>query len=188
MSNMLLSSKQLKILEGFTSSYNSKLYGRSIASKLNMNQKTVSNILNNLEKQHILKFRQEGKNKYYFLNKLSPSTKEVIKLIEINKRITLFEQNKKLSPLFLEVESRAKEIVAIFGSYANFTENEKSDLDLFVIGDIKDLSDLESLYNIKINVVKSTKDKFKLNDLFSKEIINNHIILKGTEEFIDLTW
>ncbi len=185
---MILNSKEIRILAEFTSDYDSKHYGRAIASKLNMNQKTVSNILNNLEKQHIIKFKQEGKNKYYFLNKLNTSTKEMIKLVEINKRIILFEKYKKLSSLFLELEKRTKGIILIFGSYANFTKNEKSDLDVFVIGSISELDDLKTLYNIKINVVKSTKEKFKSSELFFKEIMNNHVMLKGVEEFIDLVW
>ena len=188
MSNMILNNKELKILAEFTNSYNSKHYGRAIASKLKMNQKTVSNILNSLEKQHIIKFKHEGKNKYYFLNKLNPATKEVIKLAEINKRIILFEKHKKLNQLLLEIEDRAKGIAVIFGSYANFTNNEKSDLDVFIMGSISELSDLESMYHIKINVVKSTKDKFNSNELFLQEIMNNHILLKGVEEFISLTW
>ena len=81
MSNMLLN-KELKVLAEFTSNYNSELYGRAIASKLKMNQKTVSNVLTKLEKRHIIKFKQEGRNKYYFLNKLNPSTKEMIKLVD----------------------------------------------------------------------------------------------------------
>ena len=185
---MLLNNKELKILTEFTSDYNSKLYGSAIACKLNMNQKTVSNILNKLEKRHIIKVKQEGRNKYYFLNKLNPSTKEMIKLVEVNKRIILFEKYKKISPLFSEIEKKAKGITIIFGSYANFTKNEKSDLDVFSVGSISEVSDLETLYNIKINIVKSTKDKFKSDDLFLKEIMNNHILLKGVEEFIELTW
>jgi DNA-binding MarR family transcriptional regulator len=49
MSTMILNNKELRILTEFTSDYNSKHYGRAIASKLKMNQKTVSNILNKLE-------------------------------------------------------------------------------------------------------------------------------------------
>ena len=86
MSNMLLNKNILKILKEFSTDYNKRVYGRVIARKLKMNQKTVSNILNNLEKEHILKFSQEGKNKYYFMNKFNPSIKEVVKLIEIEKK------------------------------------------------------------------------------------------------------
>ncbi len=185
---MLLNNKELEILTEFASDYDSKQYGRAIAFKLKMNQKTVSNILNNLEKQHIIKFTQEGKNKYFFLNKINPPTKEVIKFVEINKKIKLFEKYKRLHSLFLDIEKRAKGIMAIFGSYANFTSNERSDLDLFVIGAVAKIEDLEDLYNIKINVIKSTKENFKSNDLFINEIIKNHIILKGIEDFIDMLW
>ncbi len=188
MSNMILNNKELDILKNFTSNYDNKVYGREIARKLKMNQKTVSNILNKLEKQNIIKFTQEGKNKYYFLNRLHPSVKEVIKLIEINKRIIFFEKYKNLNSLFTEIEKRGKGIIVIFGSYANFSSNENSDLDVFIVGNIENLENLESLYHIKINVVKSTKDKFKINDNFINEIMKNHIILKGVEEFIDLAW
>lgn len=187
MSNMLLN-KELKVLTEFTSDYNSELYGRAIASKLKMNQKTVSNILTKLEKQHIIKFKQEGRNKYYFLNKLNPSTKEMIKLVEVNKRITLFEKYKQLNSLFLEIEKRTKGICVLFGSFANFTKTDKSDLDVFIMGSVGELEDLENLYNIKINVVKSSIDKFKSNELFSKEVIKKHIILKGVDDFISLIW
>lgn len=185
---MLLNNKELKVLAEFTSGYDGEYYGSAIASKLKMNQKTVSNILNKLEKQHLIKFKEEGRNKYYFLNKLNPSTKEMIKLVEVNKRITFFEKYKQLNSLFSEMEKRTKGIGVIFGSFANFTKTEKSDLDLFIVGSVGETEDLETLYNIKINVVKSTKDKFKSNDLFLKEVIKNHIILKGVDDFISLIW
>ena len=78
--------------------------------------------------------------------------------------------------------------MVLFGSYANFTSNERSDLDLFLIGTITEIEDLENLYNTKINIIKLKKDKVKSNDLFINEIIKNHIILKGIEDFIDILW
>ena len=100
----------------------------------------------------------------------------------------MFEEYTKLHSLFLDIEKRAKGIIVIFGSYANFTSNERSDLDLFLIGTITETEDLENLYNIKINVIKSKKNKVKSNDLFINEIVKNHIIIKGIEEFIDMIW
>ena len=44
MSNMLLNDKEFKILNEFSSDYSKRIYGRKIAEKLGMNQKTVSNI------------------------------------------------------------------------------------------------------------------------------------------------
>jgi predicted nucleotidyltransferase len=185
---MLLNNKELEILKEFTGDYSVKNYGRKLAAKLKMNQKTVSNILNSLEKENILKFTQEGKNKYYYLNKLNPYARDIVELVEINKRISFLERNKQINNLFLEIEKRSKGIVIIFGSYASFLETKSSDIDLFVIGELEKIKDLESMYNIKINIVKSTKDKFKINEPFVKEIIQNHIIIKGIEEYIELIW
>ena len=188
MSNMILNTKSLKILGEFSSDYNKRIYGRDIAKRLKMNQKTVSNILNHLEKENILKFSFEGKNKYYHLNKFNPNIKEVIKLMEINLKISFIEKNKKIRALFGELEQRAQGILVIFGSYAKDTNTENSDLDVFIAGKISNIEDLENLYNIKINVVKSDKGKFDKKEHLIMEIIKNHILLKGVEELIDLIW
>ena len=153
-----------------------------------MNQKTVSNILNKLEKEHILKFSIEGKNKYYHLNHLNLNIKEIIKLIEINKKIKFIDRYKKLKDLFNKLELRTDGILVIFGSYANFSANEKSDLDILIIGKHKEVKDLEQLYNLRINIVKIDKKKVNNKDILIKEIIKNHIVLRGIEEFIELIW
>ncbi len=188
MSNMILNNNTLNILETFAEDYNKKVYGRDISKYLKMNQKTVSNILNKLERDHILKFNIEGKNKYYYLNKSNQNIRDIIKLIEINKKIKLMDKYNKFSGLFSKLESELEGILVIFGSYSSFSANEKSDLDVLFIGKQKELKDLEGLYNIKINVVKIDKNKFDKNDILIKEIIKNHIVLRGVEEFIELIW
>ena len=87
MSNMILNKNKVSVLEEFSKDYTMMAYGRGIAKKLKMNQKTIANTLNELEKEHILKFTQEGRNKYYYLNRLYPYIKEIIKLIETQKKI-----------------------------------------------------------------------------------------------------
>lgn len=188
MSNMLLNKNKLNVLEEFSSDYAKKIYGRNVTKKLKMNQKTVSNVLNELEKEHILKFAQEGRNKYYSLNEFYPNIREIIQLIETQRKINFLEKYKKIRDLFLKLEERSEGILVLFGSYANFSANEKSDLDVFIIGKIKDIEDLEEIYNIKINVIKSNVNQFDKNEHIIKEIIKNHITLKGVESFIELIW
>ena len=188
MSNMILNNKTLNILESFVDDYNKWIYGRDIAKKLKMNQKTVSNILNRLEKENILKFSFEGKNKYYYFNKFNQIIKEIIKLIEINRKIKFIEKHEIIKDLFDKLEERTKNVLIVFGSYASNKQIKSSDLDILVLGRIEEIKDLEQLYNIKINVIKIDKQKFNKNDTLIKEIIENHIILKGNEEFIDLIW
>ena len=183
---MLLKRTEIKILGEFTSDKNKRIYGGEIARKFKLNQKTVSNILNNLEKENILKFSKEGKNKYYFLNSLNPNIKEIIKIVEINKKLAFTQKHKKFGKLFDEIVLRVKGIVIIFGSYAQGGEKNNSDLDLLVIGEIKEITDLEDSFNLEINVVKSTKNNFIKNEPFVKEIMENHIILRGLEEFVEI--
>jgi len=63
---MLLNNKKVLILEQFILDYDTKKYGRDIAKRLKLNQKTVANMLNELEREDILKYSREGKNKYYY--------------------------------------------------------------------------------------------------------------------------
>jgi predicted nucleotidyltransferase len=185
---MLLNENKFRVLSEFSGNYSGRVYGRDISKKLRMNQKTVSNVLNELEGDHILKFTQEGKNKYYYFNQFYSYMKEIIKIIEIQRKIIFLEKYKKLKELFLKLEERSGGLLIVFGSYANFSANEKSDIDIFILGDIKDIWDLEELYNIKINIIKTNKEKFDKKEHIIKEIIKNHIILKGEESFIELIW
>jgi predicted nucleotidyltransferase len=185
---MLLNNNALKILSEFSQDYSKRIYGGQVAKKLKMNQKTVANILNSLEAENILKYNTEGKNKYYFLNKLNSQIKDILKIVELGRKNLFFEKYPQFKDLFLELEKRTNGLIAIFGSYAKFSSNENSDLDVFVIGNIKDVEDLEDKYNIKINIVRSTHERFSKSDVFIKEVLKNHIILKGIEEYIELTW
>ena len=185
---MLFNNKTLAILSEFCSDYNKRIYGRQIAKKLKMNQKTVSNILNSLEKQHILKYATEGKNKYYFLNQLNLEIQDILKIIEITRKNIFLKKYPKLRNLFKELENRGNGILIVFGSYANNTSTKDSDLDIFTTGQKIKTQDLEEKYNLEINIITSTKHKFNKQEVFIKEVIKNHIILKGVEEFIDLTW
>jgi predicted nucleotidyltransferase len=185
---MLLNKNAFKILAEFCSDYSRRIYGWQIAKKLKMNQKTVSNVLNLLEKENIIKYVTEGKNKYYFLNKLNPKILDILKIIEIERKNIFLEKNIKLQDLFLELEKRAEGVVIIFGSYANSTNNEKSDLDVFIFGKRVEIKDLEDKYNLEINIITSNREKFNKEEVFIKEIIKNHIILRGVEEFIELIW
>ena len=133
MSNMLLNKNKMKVLGEFSTDYSRRVYGRDIANRLKMNQKTVSNTLNELEKEHILKFKQEGKNKYYYLNEFYPYLKDVIQLIETQRKINFLEKYKKLKDIFVRLEERTEGMLIIFGSYANFTSTKISDLDVFLI-------------------------------------------------------
>ena len=185
---MLLNKQEKIIMNEFVKDKNNSIYGRAIAEKYNLNQKTVSNILKNFEKKDILKFKTEGKNKYYFLNINNPCLKEVLKLIEINKKIDFITKHVKFERLFKNLEQKTMGSLIVFGSYAKGIEKRNSDLDILVIGKIKEVREIEESFGLEINVIEMKKDKFNLNENFIKEVMENHIVLKGVEEFINLAW
>jgi predicted nucleotidyltransferase len=185
---MILNNTEKLILEEFSKNRSKRIYGREIADKFHMNQKTISNVLNNMERENILKFKTEGKNKYYFLNENNPHIREVIKIVELFKKISFLEKNRKLEKLFQKIEDKTKGIAIIFGSYAKGTQTPKSDMDLFILGNIGETRELEDSFGIEINVIKGQKDKFDMKEPFIREVMENHVILKGVEDFVNLTW
>jgi predicted nucleotidyltransferase len=185
---MLLNTRESKVLEEFADDFHKGIHGRALAKKTGMNQKTASNIFNRLEKENIVKYRFEGKNKVYFLNGLNPHIKEIIKIIEINRKLNFLEQNKKLVNLFKELEQSSEGTLIVFGSYASGTRTSKSDLDILLLGKSSSIENLEKTFNIEINLIKSSKNKFNKDEPFIKEVIKNHIVLKGVDEFVNLIW
>ena len=65
---MILDKTELRILEEFLGDYSVRLTGSWIAQNKNLNEKTVSNKLNNYEKQGLMKSTMQGRNKLYYLN------------------------------------------------------------------------------------------------------------------------
>ena len=100
----------------------------------------------------------------------------------------------KKSPLISKISSEieSNDIVILFGSYANKTENEKSDIDFMVIN--KDgrkslsFSKYEVLFRKKINPIFITEKEFKQmlkekEENVGKQALSNHIILNNPEKF-----
>ena len=77
---MLLDKNKYIVLKEFAHEEKG-LYGSMIAKKNTLNQKTVSNVLSFLEKENILNFKTEGKNKIYSLNKKISGNKEILEMI-----------------------------------------------------------------------------------------------------------
>jgi len=184
---MLLNKTTKAILSELAREKNTRIYGRELAKKHKLNQKTVANTLKKLEQEDILKYKVEGKNKYYFLNEFNTLIKEVIQIIEIEKKADFIKSHKSLNGLFRQIESKCKGVIVLFGSYAKGTENKESDIDLLVF-EKANLTDIEKSFGKKLNTVRTSKEKFDKNSPFVREVLKNHIILKGVEEFVNLAW
>ncbi len=178
----------LKLLSLFTKGYGRGYYIREVEKLLDVSSRTALVTLAKLEKSGVLESKTMGKIKIYSIRKTGIS-KEYFVLTEQYKKIQFLAKN----PLIKEVLEKADRLlggmIIVFGSYAKGIEKEDSDLDLFIVGDYdeKKVKEIGDKYGIRIDI-KSYPDKFfKKNiheDILLKEITENHIIIKGAENFL----
>lgn len=181
---MLLNIKKIKMAETFVLNPSIKITASQIARDKNLNQKSTALFLEELEKELILKSKMQGKNKLYCLNNENLEiVTQYLCAVEHLRTKAFYEKNTKIKLLIEKINPYINGIGIIFGSYAKNTQKEKSDLDIFIIGnhDEEEIRRISKTYNIEINI-KEQKN-FETNAL-TKEVIKNHIILKNTEEFI----
>jgi predicted nucleotidyltransferase len=121
-----------------------------------------------------------------------------IKWNEITKAyliIASFEEKKefiKKNQIIKRIEEKAKDITLIFGSYAKGKETKKSDVDIIIINKRGErnlrFSDLELLYDIKINPLFFSEKEFLLmlkdkEENVGKQALKDHILLSGFSDF-----
>jgi len=155
---------------------------RGIAKKLNESHSTVLRMLNNLKNENAIDFRNEGKNKIFFLKNNIVSRAYIMKA-ELYKLTRLLLLYPELSVVFEEVLKKTNEkLIILFGSYAKGLAKKDSDIDIYIETKKrsvkKEVEDIHSKINVKIGV-------FDVKSPLIKEIINEHVILRGFEEFYD---
>jgi predicted nucleotidyltransferase len=169
-------------LEVISSLIRNKAYLREMARKLNESHSTVLRKINALVKENVLDFRKEGKNKIFFI-KNNLKAKNYVYSAEIYKFNKLLKAHPRLGTIFEDVKKNVpRGMIILFGSYAKGSPKPNSDIDIYVETNDNDLKyklqELNSKLSIKIG-------KFDMNSLLIKEIIKNHIIIRGLEDFYE---
>lgn len=184
----MLHNKYFEIYNFFLKSYNNEYYGRELAKKLKISQKNIALTLNDLEKEGILTSITKGNTKYFSLNKRNDLFKRYIHLAEVERSINFLKKHPKIAHIF---KGKKEGIICIFGSYAKEEQRQNSDLDILLIGSKqeKEITKQAKQFNLDISIKKGSKNDFKSmlknkNPLIN-EIIENHIIITGFEEFIE---
>lgn len=159
-----------------------KSHLREIARTLNESHSTVLRKINELVKENILDYKKEGKNKIFFI-KNNLNSKNYVYSAEIYKLSSLLKRHPKLSIIFEDIKKNTpKGMIILFGSYAKGNPKQDSDIDIYIEttdNKIKNkLKELNSKISIKIG-------KFDTNSLLIKEIIKNHVIIRGIEEYYE---
>jgi len=157
-------------------------YGREIAKELGIPLTTIQRSLLELEKNNVLDVVVQGKNKVYSLKKNLMARKFVYNA-ENYKMAKLLLRYPNLGPIISDVLSKNKSsLIILFGSYAKFSANKNSDIDIYLDTlNIKEKKEAE-MVNSKVN---AKIGRFDVKSLLIKEIIINHVIIKGVERFYE---
>ena len=137
--------------------------------------------------------------KNFYPNFSSEEGKNVFSLIESEKKQEFFKKNKDLvgpfKQLLKNINSKIK-VILIFGSFAVNSQTKDSDLDiLFLIGRKISKEELKKeiersfvTFNHEISPRVDTLNNFKrnINRGVYQTIVRNHIIIKGSLDFIGL--
>ncbi|MBI4015255.1 MAG: nucleotidyltransferase domain-containing protein [Candidatus Aenigmarchaeota archaeon] len=161
-----------------------RMHLRGIAKELKVSHSTVERKLNNLVKCCVLDYKKEGKNKVFYLKKNLEAQTYVFNA----ERYNLIKLVKLYPELGIIIEGLLKEcqenLIILFGSYAKFAAKNESDIDIYVETKNKKVKDSIEFTNSKIKVKIGD---FDLDSNLIKEIIKNHIILRGVEDFYGKT-
>ncbi len=90
-----------------------------------------------------------------------PTLRSIVEKIQKNKKIKL---------------------AILFGSYAKGLAKQESDVDVYIETGNKKMKEELELVDYRLSIKTG---KFSADNLLIKEIIKNHIILKGTEDYYD---
>lgn len=160
-----------KILDYYFINPTASHYINELAGILDLDPKNTHRKLEELEQAGLLQSEFRGKQRYFFINKKSPLLKEYQTILfhTAGWQQQLSQELKKLPGL--------KQAI-IFGSVASGKMDEKSDIDLLLIGShsvlaaTKVIAKLQKTIGREINAVQMSSQEFS-----TKQRINNEFIM-----------
>jgi len=181
--------KELSVLSLYLRDYRRQFYLREISKFTKVALKTTQNITASLEKSNILRSKTNGKNKYFKLNLENINTKFYLLQAEIH-RTLLFLEKYPLFKTFMK-ELKTNTIIVVFGSFAKFTADKNSDVDMLIIS--KEEQELPMhLLPYKVHDIKLTEESFKKSiesqEALIKEAEENHIIINNHSLYVNSMW
>ncbi len=156
---------------------------RGLAKTLNESHSTILRKLNKLAKLNVIDYKKEGKNKVFFLKKNLISRNHIFQA-EIHKLNSLLIKYPDLMIILEQISKKVDEkLIILFGSYAKFRAKADSDIDIYIETENRNIKkaveNIHSKINVKIGPFDTTSNLIK-------EIIKDHVIVRGFEEFYEM--
>lgn len=160
------------------------LHTRAIAEQLKSNHATVLRKLRNLTEENIVDFRMKGKNKVFNVKKTIEGRNAAM-IAEIYKQSSIVSRYPVLRGIFQAIQEMPEiPLALLYGSYAKGLATKGSDIDIYIkTSDIqmkKHLEKKHSSISVKIG-------EFDTRNLLIREMMKDHIIIRGVEVYFDKT-
>jgi predicted nucleotidyltransferase len=159
-----------------------KSHLREIARTLNESHSTILRKINELIKENILDYKKEGKNKIFFI-KNNLKAKNYVYSAEIYNLNKLLKKYPELSIILEDIKKCFQNgMIILFGSYAKGNPKKDSDIDIYLETNDNKIKNKIKGINSKLSIKIG---EFNIKSLLIKEIIKNHIIIRGLENFYE---
>lgn len=159
-----------------------EMHGRELAKELKTSLTRIQSILNGLRQQNALDYKAEGRNHTYFI-KRNIVAKTYVLNAENYKLAKLLRKYTFLEPLFEDITKKCSSgLIILFGSYAKNIPKPESDIDIYIETEEQSIKRQIEEINSKLSVKIG---RFSKDSLLIKEIIKNHVMLKGAERFYE---
>ena len=161
-----------------------ELHARALSDLLRVSHITIGRRLMDLRKENILDFHRKGKNKVFFL-KRSMEGRNAAMMAEIYRQSRILSRYPVLRGAFRKIQGIPEiSLALLFGSYAKELAKTESDIDIFI----------ETMDNAVKNQVEKFHSgmsvkigPFDRNSPLVREIVKDHVIIKGFEAYFDKT-
>lgn len=188
----------LKIIGLYRNDYRRSLHLRRISRGTGVDVKSIQLQLKKLERMRILTSTIKGRNKEYSLDLNNLLTKYHMILAETFATISYLGRNFLVKKIASELQGRMEGTIILFGSFAKERTTKESDVDLFILTEeetdvyARVASEVEELISRDINIKSASKTEFlrgfERGDPLMREVVSEHIVLKGIEDFCDVMW
>lgn len=160
----------------------SKMHQRELERVLGINQTNIRRALIKMEKENLVDKKSIGKSKIYFIKDTLEA--RIFAMISENYKLMKIIDKPEIKKIVSELLKNKKiKMAVLFGSYAKNLAHKRSDIDIYIeTNDQKIKKEVESI-NSRISVKIG---KFDKNNFLIKEIIDNHIIIKGVERYYEI--
>ena len=159
-----------------------KLHLRALSTMINTPHSTVYREVKALKKRGTLEYESIGRNRFASIKKGMESMYEIYQA-EYYRTSRFIESNQEFSILAERIlDKTSARLIIIFGSYAKGTEKKTSDIDIYINTENRKTRDAVSAIDSKLNIKIGGFDR---KTPLAKEILRDHIILRGVEFFYE---